>query len=45
MKPLKLITVTYNSVGNVTDKKGTTINIFPPSISIEMDKLKGKEWK
>jgi hypothetical protein len=44
MKPLKLITVTYNSVGNVTSKV-KTINILPLDVQIERDKLKGKEWK
>ena len=45
MKPLKLINVTINANGTVTDKHGKTIKILPLEQRIERDKLKGKEWK
>ena len=45
MKPLKLISITINPDGSVTDKNGKTIKILSLEDRIKKDKERGREYK
>jgi hypothetical protein len=45
MKPLKLISITINPDGSVTDKNGKTIKILSLEDRIKNDKERGREWR
>ena len=45
MKPLKLISITINPDGSVTDKNGKTIKLLSLEDRIKKDKLKIKEYR
>jgi hypothetical protein len=44
MKSIKLISITINPDGSVTDKNGKTIKLLSLEDRIKKDKERGREW-